>query len=138
MINGLYFISVSYPDLAESPRDHDHPLFYSFHVTMIATLATNKNSFSGKHSFQDSSKILIFVLGEEGRQISGILQKPKSISNGAPYVTLDSKIKCLSLALFFGNPTNKTETAYTWETTNSKPPAKNSGEKPRWKRRWAL
>jgi hypothetical protein len=62
MINGLYVISVSYPDLAESSRDHDHPLFYSFHVTMIATLATNKNSFSGKHSFQDSSKILIFVL----------------------------------------------------------------------------
>jgi hypothetical protein len=47
----------------------------------------------------------------------------KSISNGAPYVTLDCKIKCLSLAVFFfGNPTNKTETAYTWGTTNSKPP----------------
>lgn len=52
MINGLYFISVSYPDLAESFRHHDRPLFYSFHVTMIATLATNKNSFSEKHSFQ--------------------------------------------------------------------------------------
>jgi len=39
--------------------------------------------------------------GEEGRQISGILQKPKTISNGAPYVTLDSKIKYLSLALVF-------------------------------------
>jgi hypothetical protein len=37
MIKDLYFISVSYPDLAESSRDHDQPLFYSFHVTMIAT-----------------------------------------------------------------------------------------------------
>jgi len=49
----------------------------------------------------------------------------KSISKGAQYVTLDSKIKCLSLAFgFFGNPTNKTETgtAYTRGTTNSKPP----------------
>jgi hypothetical protein len=46
----------------------------------------------------------------------------KSISNGAQYGTLDSKIKCLSLAIFFGgNPTNKTETASTWVTTNSKP-----------------
>ncbi len=37
---------------------------------------------------------------------------------------MDSKIKCLSLAVFFGNPANKTETgtAYTWGTTNSKPP----------------
>ncbi len=34
-----------------------------------------------------------------------------------PYVTLDNKIKCLSLAfIFFGNPTNKTVigTAYSW------------------------
>jgi hypothetical protein len=51
----------------------------------------------------------------------------KSISNGAQYVTFDSKIKCLSLGFllfFFGNPTNKTKTgiAYTWGTTNSKPP----------------
>jgi len=35
----------------------------------------------------------------------------RSISKGAQYVTLNSKIKCLSLAFgFFGNPTNKTET----------------------------
>ncbi len=34
----------------------------------------------------------------------------KSISLCAQYVTLDSKIKCLSLAGFFGNPTNKTVT----------------------------
>jgi hypothetical protein len=41
----------------------------------------------------------------------------------AEYVTLDSKIKCLCLAVFFGgNPTNKTQTAYTWATTNTKPP----------------
>jgi hypothetical protein len=50
----------------------------------------------------------------------------KSISNGAQYVILDSKMKCLSLDffLFFGNPTNKTKTgtAYTWGTTDSKPP----------------
>jgi hypothetical protein len=48
----------------------------------------------------------------------------KSISNGAQYVSLDSKLKCLSLALFSGNSTNKTGTpcAYTWGTTNSKPP----------------
>jgi hypothetical protein len=40
----------------------------------------------------------------------------KSISTGSQYVTLDNKIKCLSLAvLFFGNPLNKTGTAYTWE-----------------------
>jgi hypothetical protein len=48
-----------------------------------------------------------------------------SISYGAQYVTLDSKIKCLSLAVFFlGYPTNKTETgaAYTCGTTNGKPP----------------
>jgi hypothetical protein len=39
----------------------------------------------------------------------------KSISNSAQYVTLDSKIKCLSLAGFFWQPPpNKTETAYTW------------------------
>jgi hypothetical protein len=39
-----------------------------------------------------------------------------SISINAQYVTLDNKIKCLSLAVFvFGNPTNKTGTAYTWE-----------------------
>jgi len=29
-----------------------------------------------------------------------------------------SKFSCV----FFGNPTNKTETAYTWGITNSKPP----------------
>ncbi len=43
---------------------------------------------------------------------------PWSISTSAQYVTLDNKIKCLSLALFFlGNPTNKTVTGtgYTWE-----------------------
>jgi hypothetical protein len=33
-----------------------------------------------------------------------------SISTGAQYVTLDNKIKCLSLAFLFGNPTNKTVT----------------------------
>jgi hypothetical protein len=42
-----------------------------------------------------------------------------SISTGAQYVTLDNKIKCLSLAGFFsfGNPNDKTGTgtAYTWE-----------------------
>jgi hypothetical protein len=34
---------------------------------------------------------------------------PKSISTGAQYVTLDNKIKCLSLAVFFlaSNPTNE-------------------------------
>ncbi len=39
-----------------------------------------------------------------------------SISAGAQYVTLDNKIKCLNLAVFFTNPTNKTGTgmAYTW------------------------
>ncbi len=40
-----------------------------------------------------------------------------SISTGAQYVTLDNKIKCLSLASsFFRNATNKTvtETAYMW------------------------
>ncbi len=48
----------------------------------------------------------------------------KSISIGAEYVTLDNKIKCLSLAFCFANPTNKTVTgtAYVWGTTNSKPP----------------
>jgi hypothetical protein len=41
----------------------------------------------------------------------------------AEYVTLDSKIKCLCLTVFFGgNPTNKTQTAYTWATINTKPP----------------
>jgi hypothetical protein len=41
----------------------------------------------------------------------------ESISTGGQYVTLDNKIKCLSLAVFLGNPTNKTVTgtAYTWE-----------------------
>jgi hypothetical protein len=43
--------------------------------------------------------------------------KAKSISTGAQYVTLDNEIKCLSLELFFGVPTNKTATgtAYMWE-----------------------
>jgi len=39
----------------------------------------------------------------------------KSAGGGAQYVILDNKIKCLSLAVFFGNPTNKTVTAYMWE-----------------------
>ncbi len=41
----------------------------------------------------------------------------KSISTGAQYVTLDNKVKCLSLAVSFGNPTNKTVTGTTdtWE-----------------------
>ncbi len=42
----------------------------------------------------------------------------QSISTGAQYVTLDDKIKCLSLAIFISaTPTNKTVTgtAYTWE-----------------------
>jgi hypothetical protein len=43
-----------------------------------------------------------------------------SLSTGAQYVTLDNKIKCLSLVVFFfcgGNPTNKTVTGtvYTGE-----------------------
>jgi hypothetical protein len=40
----------------------------------------------------------------------------ESIYTGAQYVNLDNKIKCLSLAFFFGNPTNKTitETTYMW------------------------
>jgi len=55
---------------------------------------------------------------------SPLYRAPKSISNVAQYVTLDSKIKRLSLAFFFGNPTNRTEsgTVYIWGTTNSKPP----------------
>jgi hypothetical protein len=47
----------------------------------------------------------------------------KSISKGAQYVTLDNKIKCLSLAVFFGNPTNSCNWNYIYVgTTNSKPP----------------
>jgi len=45
-------------------------------------------------------------------------QKYYNISTSSQYVTLDNKIKCLSLAfffLFFGNPTNRTVTLYTWE-----------------------
>ncbi len=49
------------------------------------------------------------------------VQHTNSISTGAQYVTLDNKIKCLSLAFLFsfffpGNPTNETvtETAHTW------------------------
>jgi hypothetical protein len=39
----------------------------------------------------------------------------KSISAGAQYVTLDNKIKCLSLAVFFlGNPTDKAVTGTTY------------------------
>jgi hypothetical protein len=40
-----------------------------------------------------------------------------SICTGAQYVNLDNKIKCLSLAFFFANPTHKTVTgtAYMWE-----------------------
>ncbi len=46
----------------------------------------------------------------------------ESISNGAKYVTLDSKIKYPSLTFcFFGNPTNKIETDIYAGTTNSKP-----------------
>ncbi len=41
----------------------------------------------------------------------------KCISNGAQYVTLDNKIKCLSLAAFFSAtpPIVVTGTAYMWE-----------------------
>jgi hypothetical protein len=41
----------------------------------------------------------------------------RSISTATQYVTLDNKIKYLSLAVFFGNLNNKiiTGTAYTWE-----------------------
>jgi hypothetical protein len=46
----------------------------------------------------------------------------KSISTGAQDVTLDNIIKCLSLALCFGNPTNKTETCIYVGATNSKTP----------------
>jgi hypothetical protein len=47
----------------------------------------------------------------------------KSISNGAQYVTLDNKIKCLNLAVFFGNPTNSCNWYCIYVgTTNSKPP----------------
>jgi hypothetical protein len=46
----------------------------------------------------------------------------KGICNGAQYVTLDSKIKCLSLAVFFSDNPTKTGSAFTWGTTNSKPP----------------
>jgi hypothetical protein len=34
----------------------------------------------------------------------------KSISTGAHYVTLDNKIKCLRLAVFLGQPHQKTVT----------------------------
>jgi len=53
-----------------------------------------------------------------GKKLKIHLNCFKSISTGAQYVTLDNKIKCLSLAgFYFGNPTNKTVTgtAYTWE-----------------------
>ncbi len=45
-----------------------------------------------------------------------ILAMNLSISTSAQYVTLYNKIKCLSLAVFLGNPTNKTVTwtAYMW------------------------
>ncbi len=46
----------------------------------------------------------------------------KSISTSAQYVTLDNKIKCLSLAVFFGNPTIKLWNCIYVVTTNSKPP----------------
>jgi hypothetical protein len=48
----------------------------------------------------------------------------KDISKGAQYVTLDSKIKCLSLVFGGGGATNKTKigTAYTWGSINSKLP----------------
>ncbi len=50
-------------------------------------------------------------------KLYGIWIKAWSISTNAQYVTLDNKIKCLSLAVFFGNPTNKTVTGipYTGE-----------------------
>jgi hypothetical protein len=42
-------------------------------------------------------------------------KKEREISTGAQYVTLDNKIKCLSLAvIFLGNLTNKTVFAYMW------------------------
>jgi hypothetical protein len=41
----------------------------------------------------------------------------ESICTGAQYVNLDNKIKCLSLAFFLANPTDKTvtRTACIWE-----------------------
>jgi len=44
------------------------------------------------------------------------MQADDHMNEGAQHVTLDNKIKCVSLAVFCGNPTNKTimETAYTW------------------------
>jgi hypothetical protein len=45
-----------------------------------------------------------------------IMENSNCISTSAQYIILDNKIKCLSLAVFFGNPTNKTvtRTAYMW------------------------
>ncbi len=88
-----------------------------------------------RHNAQTAARFSSLYLctpREEGRQISGILRKRKSICNGAQYVTLDSKIKCLSLAVFIlATPPIKlklTGTAYTWETTNSKPPDQKFSE----------
>jgi hypothetical protein len=69
-------------------------------------------------SFADSEKLQ--KPGTRGSLVLKNFEKPssggyKSISICAQYVTLDNKIKCLSLASsFFGNPTQKTGTAYMW------------------------
>jgi hypothetical protein len=46
--------------------------------------------------------------------VFGLNMATKRISTGAQYVTLDNKIKCVSLAVFFGNPNNKTVTGTTY------------------------
>jgi hypothetical protein len=69
-----------------------------------------KISLTGPWLYPHSAKQIFFALSLK-------VHKHKSISTGAQYVTLDNKIKCLSLADFSGNPTDKTVTgtAYTWD-----------------------
>jgi hypothetical protein len=63
----------------------------------------------------DTSLVLYTNVGASTlKYISTLKASPPVL---AWYVTLDNKIKCLSLAFFFGNLTSKTVTgtAYTWD-----------------------
>jgi len=73
-------------------------------------------SFWNKH-VQSNKNATDLSHTQKNTPVPPILFNPKSIYTGARYVTLDNKIKCLSLAAFIWLPTNKTVTgtAYMWE-----------------------
>ncbi len=100
------------------------PLSFTMHKNTFKSMYLH----SVEKALQQHLKVTLYVISNKPRSpatamsVQLFLTIYKSISNGAQNVTLDSKIKCQVQLFFLGNPTNKTEIAYTWGTTNSKPP----------------